>query len=254
MQSIELFAAINLMMNLLILLLGLRGFAHIRLRQVLAAAFAGTAYSVAALSMRLLSGRAAQIICLMLMSAIAQGGVRRGFWYITCRMTASAFFLGGVMHLTAGRIPVCVSAGIAAGAALIAVFLTDADRRKAEERYVRLRVTVLGKTAVVNALVDTGNRLREPMSGLPVLIVAGSRVPGLNAEIRGLRAGRLWASESRLIRYGVLGADGEMMCVKPESVCKCVDGVWVRTKDVWIGVYEGEIPSGLEAIAPPSLG
>ena len=80
----------------------------------------------------------------------------------------------------------------AAGWLIVAacVFLDD-DGRRAEGRMrgtVFLRITTRMGSAEVEALIDTGNRLREPLSGLPVIIV-GKR------NLRGVKKSRIPASK-----------------------------------------------------------
>ena len=115
----------------------------------------------------------------------------------------------------------------------------------------RLRIATRMGYAEVEALIDTGNRLHEPLSGLPVLIIGKRSLKGLLDDSCLERTGGRLAPGFRIVRYGALGGSGEMDCFRPESVCIWRNGEWKETGDLWIAIYPGEIPSGVEALAPP---
>ena len=99
---------------------------------------------------------------------------------------------------------------LAAPLAGIALLLVTGERnRRIDQWEVRLMMRSDYGVARLNALIDTGNRLREPVSGLPVLIVEYRSVkrllpPGFSLEsaLRNLPSG------FRVARYGALGAAG----------------------------------------------
>ena len=64
------------------------------------------------------------------------------------------------------------------------------------------------------ALIDTGNRLREHQSGMPVLIVESRAIPALARLAR-----QLPESETRRLPFGVLGGGGQMRCFYPGPGC-----------------------------------
>jgi len=115
---------------------------------------------------------------------------------------------------------------------------------------VLLQISTRMGSVEVEALVDTGNRLHEPISGLPVIIVGKRCMYGiLDESCLEQAAGRL-PPGFRIVRYGVLGGSGEMQCFRPESVCIWQKGRWSDVSDVWIAICPEEIPSGVEALAP----
>ncbi len=254
MLSIEVFAAVNMAMNMAVFGVSARLTGHVRWRRVWLASAAGTGYAAAAYAGPVwLRGPTLQLICMALLSLILSGGhVRRVGRNLTGTALAAAL-AGGVMTLLAERIP---SGGLltAVGWPLVwaAALLTDFLRMsRGSGSCIRLRIgTRMGKTEV-EAMIDTGNRLHEPLSGLPVVIVGRKQLKGVLDERS------LYGTENRLmpgfrlIRYGTIGGSGEMKCFRPESVWIMRNGVWQEGPDIWIGIYPGELPSALEAIAPP---
>ena len=98
-----------------------------------------------------------------------------------------------------------------------------------------------GKQARFRALIDTGNRLREPMSGLPVLIVEEELLAGLD----------LARERFRSVPFGGLGGGGEVRCFRPEMVMTIQNGRLRQTADVYVALYPGAIPGPERALAPP---
>lgn len=88
--------------------------------------------------------------------------------------------------------------------------------------YIRLKVTVNGSTAELDAKLDTGNTLREPFSGLPVIVADKS---AFNSEISNKDYNNLditTMEKVRLIPFSSLGGNGMLPAYKAESVI--IDG------------------------------
>ena len=89
-----------------------------------------------------------------------------------------------------------------------------------------------GKQARFRALIDTGNRLREPLSGLPVLIAEEKLLNGL--DFSGVKF--------RNVAFGGLGGGGTLRCFRPEAVYLIQNGHKRRVSDVCVAIYEGIVP------------
>ncbi len=77
-----------------------------------------------------------------------------------------------------------VTAAIACAAAVPFVFIASRFRRDGEEkRSAYLKFTVCGKTVGALCLVDSGDLLREPVSGDPVVIVASAAAQQLPKDV-----------------------------------------------------------------------
>ena len=172
-------------------------------------------------------------------------------------LAAASLFAAGAQLLArqwGAAAPAAQAASAAAGAML---FLWTGRARRASLRAwdVQLVLRTQWGTARFRALVDTGNRLHEPISGLPVLI-AEERVlrkalpPGFDAAAYARRP----PPGFRLASYGVLGAAGRMACFRPRALLVSYGGGWLSAPDVWVAVYPGRIPGQVCALAPTVIG
>lgn len=148
-------------------------------RCALAAAL-GSAHGAACLVTRLsfLGGTLWRAVCLGLMGSIAfgwsWGALRRCAVFVLLTLA-----MGGAAQYTGG-------AGLAGAAAAVFLMGCLGFRGAAGQRqYVPVRLCHRGKTAQLLALRDTGNMLRDSVTGEPVLVLDGrcaQRLTGLTAE------------------------------------------------------------------------
>ena len=113
---------------------------------------------------------------------------------------------------------------------------------KLGKRFVPVELTYGGKQVKLTALQDTGNTLRDPLTGQQILVVG----PQVAAALTGLTrqqlrdpAGAVGALPGlRLVPYRAVGTDGGMLLA-------------LRLNRVKIGQWQG---SSLVAFAPEGLG
>jgi len=98
------------------------------------------------------------------------------------------------------------------------------------------------------ALIDTGNRLCEHRSGLPVLIVESGAVPRLDTLMKALPR-----DEVRTLGFGVLGSSGELSCFRPDRLSIHAGYSNIPAPDCWIAVFHDRIPGRTCALAPPEF-
>lgn len=121
---------------------------------------------------------------------------------------------------------VLLFSGIAAyGIACLAVRIYQHAVSK-KQLYV-LSVRCGEKSAQLTALSDTGNKLREPFSGKPVIIAEKSRVFLLSR-------GR----PLRIVPFDTIGGRGLMECFQPESVTVVSRGKSFEIHDVYIALSD----------------
>ena len=163
----------------------------------------------------------------------------------------------------------CIFAGSFAGAGLAAampgsrgmqiaasiggimlVSLLVRSRRPSRCRWnIEVYAELHGAHAEFPALIDTGNRLREPLSTLPVLIADTESILPL-AEA----AWRNCPEKIRHVRYGALGGGGSCPCFRPDRILmRLPGGNYVPAPECWIAIYPGRIPGHLSALAPPEF-
>ncbi len=115
--------------------------------------------------------------------------------------------------------------------------------KKALREVKKIKVCVNGKEVNLNALVDTGNMLTEPISGMPVAIVEGKALNNIIGDGHNLKI--------RLIPYKSLGCDCDMLTgFIPDSFT--VDKANVKC---CVAIYNGKLSSACEyeALIPPKL-
>ena len=181
----------------------------------------------------------AQSLLLILVSMLLSGHLDFRSWSRPALLLCEATLLSG------GVASICLSGTrTQAGGVLCAVSgalltaLTCAVRRTTRWQVHVLLRSPAG-TVRFTALVDTGNRLREPISGLPVLIAEAKLVRNVLPE-----------DGYRILSFGSVGGSGRMACFKPS-------GVWIergrhrtRAPDVWVAVSAHPLPGAYHALAP----
>ena len=105
----------------------------------------------------------------------------------------------------------------------------------------RVEVVNHGQTAVLNACLDTGNRLTEPLSGQPVLIANAHLMRKVMPE-----------NGYRQVGYGSMGGAGTLRCFRPEGVYIDVQGRRRRAPDTWVALFPDKLPGPAQALAPAS--
>ncbi len=164
---------------------------------------------------------------------------------VAFQLLCGALLLGGAGMLLPESLRAAVPLALAAG--LVAFNLLLSLRRKRLNGWeVTVFLSVQGRTAGFRALIDTGNRLREPVSGLPVLIAESALLKNLLVSDTG-------APPCRFIAYGALGGGGTVRCFHPDAVLIRRGDRLVRAPEVWVAVYPGRMPGPTRALAPPSF-
>lgn len=165
-----------------------------------------------------LGGLLWRLVFLGLMSVISFGtDLRRGFLFVLLSMA-----LGGMASLLnrGGFWALVLSAGAIAGLCLVGF-----RGKVGTQRFVPVTISCGGKTAFVTALVDTGNTLRDPISGKPVLVVdetvAGKLSTLTHAQLRDPIATLSQCPDPgyRLIPFSAVGSPGGMLLgLRPDSL------------------------------------
>lgn len=239
-MSIEVFLLVNLAADLTLLCAAARCSGCFSWRRTLAAALLAVGFAVVAALFPLPHFvLPAQSLLLILVSMLLSGHLDFRSWSRPALLLCEATLLSG------GVASICLSGTrTQAGGVLCAVSgalltaLTCAVRRTTRWQ-VRVLLRSPAGTARFTALVDTGNRLREPISGLPVLIAEAKLVRSVLPE-----------DGYRILSFGSVGGGGRMACFKPS-------GVWIergrrrtRAPDVWVAVSAHPLPGAYHALAP----
>jgi len=137
--------------------------------------------------------------------------------------------------------------------------------------HVTLEIVMFGEKVVTEALVDTGNQLKDPLGGAPVIVVEHGVVAHLFPEylsevlkemeegelggISRLLAGR-WSTRFRVIPYTALGKEkGLLVGFRPDEARLVIEGRRVPLGDVVVGLSPKPLdPEGFyRALLHPAL-
>lgn len=191
---IELFLLDNVLMDMLICRLA-AAICGRKLRLLRAAAFSifGAVYAALAYIHVSLNSLLCKILmCIIMAFALPCGDVRE---YIAglMGMLAAAFIIGGLaffaVYATGGAVDGSFIGGItlrillftaSAAAAMPSIARRLRQRRVAREQICTLTIVHKSKRYILSAMVDTGNSLIEPVSGLPVAV---AHIPGERGDI-----------------------------------------------------------------------
>lgn len=240
-MSIERYLLTNLIADLALLGAAAKALGVFRWRRVTLAGLLCAVYApVAAAWPGPWAGVPMQILLLSAASLLIAHDCGPRLWLKTAALTVGgAMLAGGASRLPVFRVAGSLGAAYALLGATLLVLMLSARNPLRGDWQVCLSLENNGASARFTALIDTGNRLREPISGLPVLIAEARLLEGVLPD-----AG--W----RELRFGAVGGGGSMACFKPA-------GLWIergrrrrRAPEVWIALSPGPLPGSARALAP----
>ena len=246
-HSLEAYFLVNFAVDTALLTVVARANECMRLRRIVLSGFLAALYAVLTetVSVRL-AHPAVQLLLLAVLSILLPG---EADMHRCCAIALQ--LLGGMMILggTGMLIPEPAHFPVAAiGAALLltgAIFFVRF--RKIYTWDVTVTLALKGRSVSFRALIDTGNRLHEPVSGLPVLIAESRLLERLFMQTQPE------ALPCRHVRFGALGGSGTIRCFRPDAVLIRRGDCFVHAPDVWVAIYPGHIPGPARALAPPSF-
>ncbi len=240
-MSIEAFLLLNLAADLALLGATAKALGIFRWRRVLACGIICAGYGILATTRPVpWATMSVQLALLAGVSGLIAQGCGPWLWLKALALTAGgALLAGGVAQIPcfAAKGPEGILCALL-GAALLMLMLSVRQPLRGDWQVTLSLETGVGRVRFP-ALIDTGNRLREPLSGLPVVI----------AEAR-LLEGALPGSGWRQLPFGAVGGSGRMACFRPAAL-------WIergrhrsRAPEVWIALYPGPLPGSASALAP----
>lgn len=182
---------------------------------------------------------------LIALQALGISGLVLGKCRFRKRLGCAAFVFCAAACAGGGMNIACIQHPAAGAAAVIILLFLAAPRRNIRYRWnIDVYLKSGGKQARIAALIDTGNRLREPISNRPVLIV----------EADALTEAFFEGKKLRMLRFGVLGSCGEIPAFRPDEVLICGPaGTLLSAPECFVAVYPGRIPGTARALAPPEF-
>jgi stage II sporulation protein GA (sporulation sigma-E factor processing peptidase) len=207
--------------------------------------------------------RFCQAVFYLYLVAFAMAGAVLGAMYVfNARLDAYALLGGLVAFLS--RLPYPWLLAAVAAALLLARWGAPWLRRSLLAGFFQVPMVIRWgeKRLAVRALVDTGNQLRDPITGRPVVIVeydalrpllppslrqaveAGEE-PDLGRLAEELR-GTAWAARVHLVPFTSLGRPrGMLLCFRPDELVVITEDRMVRVREVLVGIYRQRLsPQG----------
>ncbi|MBQ8830120.1 MAG: sigma-E processing peptidase SpoIIGA [Oscillospiraceae bacterium] len=200
-------------------------------RRIFFAALAGGVYSVFAAipTYDYLNTLAAKALSAAVM-ALLTFGFRKAILRLYCVFLAVSASLGGVVYaVSLGTDGIFSPPGIRSLAlsflvsvAIIAAVFRRSGKASAETH--KVHISCFGKSIELTAFVDTGNSLKDPLSGAPAIIVSTADLKPLlpgelyrlvstlgPAEVLEALSGSAYADKFRLLPYSAVGVENSML-------------------------------------------
>ncbi|MDR3050760.1 MAG: sigma-E processing peptidase SpoIIGA [Oscillospiraceae bacterium] len=253
------FLLLNACMDAVALLLALRwcGQRQLRAVRVCAGAALGAAYALAAYlpGMGWARGFAPSLaVCAAMLGMAAKWRSPAQFLRAVLLFYGAVFLAGGTAYALAqalGGAPPVWAAG-ALGAWAVGNVLLRARRRDHSISRTRLLVGLGEQSAQVEGLVDSGNLLAEPISGLPVVVAPAAALAALLPQ--GLDPADLATLPPgfRLVRMVSPAGSALLMCFRPTALALWRQNRWAPIQAM-VALSAHSPPEGALALVPGAL-
>ncbi len=148
--------------------------------------------------------------------------------------------------------PLLLVCSTAAAYLLLSLFSRMTRGKSLPREIYSVRVYFNGKTAAVRGMVDTGNRLKEPFSGSPVVVCRVGDLAGiLPAEmVEAVLKGKLAPDDApvgegvprlRVVPYANVGAGGALPAFKPDKIVIEALSESLTADDAYVGISRENI-------------
>lgn len=240
--SIESFLLINLSLDIILLCIVSKGIGVFCFpRIILAALVSITGSYVAVRYPDNWCSPYLQLFMIIPISMMIAGASELHLWgKCTLLLVSGIILTGGCVNLLNILSFKRVSAVFASLFAFLILSVLIAHKKHAKDNWnIKLCISANGETVRFTALIDTGNRLHEPFSGLPVIIAEAEILNGVLPE-----------NGYRNVAYGGLGGNGIMKCFKPDFIWIISGSKMRRAPDAWIALSPVPLPGISQALAP----
>ncbi len=257
--SIEGFFALNACINAAVLLIALRwgGTRRPRAWRIALASALGAGYAIAAYLPNLGFMRSIPVsvaMCAAMLWAAASWPTWRHFLRALALTHAATYLTGGVIYALSqalgGVAPVWIGGAVAAWA--VGWYLFRVRRRAHSALRAEVAVSLDAASAQLDGLIDSGNLLVEPISGLPVIVAARRAIAPLlpagcdPTDLTTLPEG------FRLVCMATASGNQLLMCFQPTTVRVRVARDWQPVEAI-VAISLHALPEGDVALVPMTL-
>lgn len=186
----------------------------------------------------------------LMLTTLCYGGLMTALWLYVSPPALTV--TNGVVYVDIS--PLMLIGGTVICYAVMSVGARIAKRKNEINSVCSVRVTFREMSVEGQGLIDTGNLLKEPFSGYPVLIAERAFVePILDDEFVYALDGK-GGSNVRVIPYSSVGGKGVIFAFRPDFVEIEADGERYECDKVYIGVLKsGKVSSSASIIINPDI-
>jgi len=202
------------------------------------------------------------ISVLMLMVAFDIKGVLANIRVVLCFYITSLIMVGimtALYYLTYDRLTVnAIVLSLFVGYAALHFFFKEIKARIDKNNYMRTVIINVGDlSSTLNAFIDTGNELTDPMTGKPVIVVNIKSLRNILSDELYCNILRFYENKDydyksllsennncnlRIIRYDTISSKGERMVIfTPDNIEVKGNGKSIPVVDAVIGIYPNKI-------------
>jgi len=240
--SIESFLFLNFAMDVILMTIVAKSAGTFRLYRIIAAASACTgAGFLSVLFPDQWYSPALQAIIPVPLSMLLCGTPDIRIWLPSAvAMAAGLLLSGGSKMIFAAKTSSRVSGTLSALCGVAILYLLLVHKKKLRDNWtINIRLNVQGASVCFPALIDTGNRLHEPLSGLPVIIAEFDTIRDVLPD-----------TGYRDVAFGGLGGNGTLRCFRPDSIWIAEGKKMRRAPEAWVAVSPSPLPGENCALAP----
>lgn len=148
---------------------------------------------------------------------------------------------------------IAILGGIVGFVIIIVAFKIAKGKMTSKNMYCKIKIKIGGKEVQSISMIDSGNLLKEPISGNPVVVVETEILQNIVPEqilknIQGIIEGKTdeipveYASKLRIIPFTSLGMpNGMMLGLKADKITVNHDDEEIESKDIIIGLYNKKL-------------
>ena len=248
-QAIEFVMFRDFVFDFMLLLIALNGVVRIRYGKLLLAAFLGSVFTsmMVLLSPKGIFRYLMIIPATLLMTCISAGSIKLSKVFIcVCRLLSVSGLFSALCSFTSFH----WSAACILFLFLFPIFRCSQCKSDIHSICGDFRLYIVNQGVQLTALgiIDTGNHLTEPISGLPVIVLSSDSISdNRNSKIDFMTSNNAF----RLVPFGGVGGNGCMTCYMPDRILLSTGNNIHELCDMWVAIYEGTLPGGHEALMPP---
>lgn len=150
-------------------------------------------------------------------------------------------------------IKIAILGGIIGCVTIVVAFKIAKGRMTSKNMYCKINIELEGKTAESIAMIDSGNLLKEPISGNPVAVVETNILKQLLPNnildnIKQIIEGQIeqitpeYASKLRIIPFTSLGMqNGMLLGIKADKITINYDDEQIENNNIIIGLYDKKL-------------